>query len=165
MTSGARAEGLGDRTALVQSPGIWLPTATFLCVTLVASAACQVAQITFGIDPALISIVQFAPAFGTAATVALFRHSRRWTFRFVPGSFTCAGITRITAAVAAVAAIMLLAVALCAATGVAVPVTALSSVGPPVAALLVAQFVGACGEELGWRCFLQPTLGTRAGPS
>jgi hypothetical protein len=77
MTSGARAEGLGDRTALVQSPGIWLPTATFLCVTLVASAACQVAQITFGIDPALISIVQFAPAFGTAATVALFRHSRR----------------------------------------------------------------------------------------
>jgi membrane protease YdiL (CAAX protease family) len=59
----------------------------------------------------------------------------------VPGSFTCAGITRIAAAVAAVAAIMLLAVALC-----------------------VAQFVGACGEELGWRCFLQPTLGTRAGP-
>jgi membrane protease YdiL (CAAX protease family) len=78
----------------------------------------------FGIDPALISIVQFATVFGTAATVAL-----------------------------------------CAATGVAVPVTALSSVGPPVAALLVAQFVGACGEELGWRCFLRPTLGSRAVPS
>jgi uncharacterized protein len=164
MTSCAHAEGLGDRTALVQSPGIWLPTATFVCVTLFASAACQVGQTMFGIDPALISIVQFAPAFGTVATIALFRHSMRWTFRFVPGSFTRAGMTRIAAAVAAVAAIMLLAVALCAITGIAVPVTALSAVGPPVAALLVAQFVGACGEELGWRCFLQPTLRTRAGP-
>ena len=73
MTSGAHAEGLGDRTAPVQPPGIWLPTATFVRVTL------------------------------------------------------------------------------CAATGIAVPVTALPTVGPPVAALLVAQFVGACGEELGWR--------------
>jgi hypothetical protein len=70
----------------------------------VACAACQVGQTTFGIDPALISIVQFASAFGTAATVAL-----------------------------------------CAATGVAVP--------------------GACGEELGWRCFLQPTPGPERVPS
>ncbi|SEC08865.1 CAAX protease self-immunity [Streptomyces sp. 2231.1] len=28
----------------------------------------------------------------------------------------------------------------------------------------VAQLVGACGEEIGWRCFLQPLLRTRFGP-
>jgi membrane protease YdiL (CAAX protease family) len=57
-----------------------------------------------------------------------------------------------------------LAVGLCVATGIAVSATALSAVGPPVAAPFVAQFIGACGEELGWRCFRQPTMRTRAGP-
>ncbi|MFE2166572.1 CPBP family intramembrane glutamic endopeptidase [Streptomyces sp. NPDC059447] len=28
---------------------------------------------------------------------------------------------------------------------------------------MVAQLVGACGEEVGWRCFLQPLLRTRLG--
>jgi membrane protease YdiL (CAAX protease family) len=27
--------------------------------------------------------------------------------------------------------------------------------------ILIAQFIGAAGEELGWRCFLQPTFQTR----
>jgi membrane protease YdiL (CAAX protease family) len=98
------------------------------------------------------------------ATVLVFRRSTRWRFEFVPGACTRGGVLSIGAAVAAAGLVLLLTVALCAAAGVAIPVTGLSTVGPPVAALLVAQFVGACGEELGWRCFLQPTLGTRAGP-
>jgi uncharacterized protein len=112
----------------------------------------------------LIEIVQFAPGFAAVVTVLLFRGSTRWRFQFVPGTVTGRGVLRIGAAVAAAGILMLLTVALCAAAGIAIPVTSLSTVGPPVAALLVAQFVGACGEELGWRCFLQPTLGTRAGP-
>ena len=128
------------------------------------SAACQAVQTAFGIDPVLIEIVQFAPGFAAVVTVLLFRGSTRWRFEFVPGTFTGRGALRIGAAAAAAGILMLLTVALCAAAGIAIPVTGLSTVGPPVAALLVAQFVGACGEELGWRCFLQPTLGTRAGP-
>ena len=128
------------------------------------SAACQAGQTAFGIDPVLIEIVQFAPGFTAVVTVLLFRGSTRWHFEFVPGTFTGGGVVRIGAAAAAAGILILLTVALCAAAGIAIPVTALSTVGPPVAALLVAQFVGACGEELGWRCFLQPTLGTRAGP-
>ena len=97
-------------------------------------------------------------------TVLLFRRSTRWRFQFVPGTFTGHGVLRIGVAVAAAGILLLLTVALCAAAGIAIPVTGLSTAGPPVAALLVAQFVGACGEELGWRCFLQPTVGTRTGP-
>jgi membrane protease YdiL (CAAX protease family) len=128
------------------------------------SAACQAGQTALGIDPVLIEIVQFAPGLAAVVTVLLFRGSTRWDFQFVPGTFTGRGVVRIGAAAAAAVFLILLTVALCPAAGIAVPVTPLSAVGPPVAALLVAQFVGACGEELGWRCFLQPTLGTRAGP-
>jgi membrane protease YdiL (CAAX protease family) len=147
-----------------QPSRIWLPVTTFVAITFVASAACQAAQGALGIDPTLIAIVQFAPALGAVVTVLLFRGSTQWCFQFVPGTFTGGGALRIGAAVAAAGTFVLLTVALCGATGIAIPVTGLSTVGPPVVALLVAQFVGACGEELGWRCFLQPTLGTRAGP-
>ncbi|MFD8384711.1 CPBP family intramembrane glutamic endopeptidase [Streptomyces sp. NPDC059679] len=34
----------------------------------------------------------------------------------------------------------------------------------PFALIVVAQLIGACGEEIGWRCFLQPLLRTRFGP-
>ena len=69
--------------------------------------------------------------------------------------------------VPALAAVGLMAatVGVAAASGIPLSVTGLGDVGPPVAALLVAQFAGACGEELGWRCLLQPTLRLRAGPA
>ncbi|MFB7476935.1 CPBP family intramembrane glutamic endopeptidase [Kitasatospora sp. NPDC056184] len=38
------------------------------------------------------------------------------------------------------------------------------SLAHPFALVLLAQLVGACGEEIGWRCFLQPLLRTRLGP-
>jgi hypothetical protein len=47
---------------------IWLPVTTFVAITFLASAACQTAQGALGIDPALIAIVQFAPALGAVAT-------------------------------------------------------------------------------------------------
>ncbi|MFE6872223.1 CPBP family intramembrane glutamic endopeptidase [Kitasatospora sp. NPDC057692] len=38
------------------------------------------------------------------------------------------------------------------------------SLAHPFTLILLAQLVGACGEEIGWRCFLQPLLRTRLGP-
>ncbi|WP_246094833.1 CPBP family intramembrane glutamic endopeptidase [Streptomyces roseicoloratus] len=38
------------------------------------------------------------------------------------------------------------------------------TLGRPFALVVVAQLVGACGEEIGWRCFLQPLLSARFGP-
>ncbi|MGO4426975.1 CPBP family intramembrane glutamic endopeptidase, partial [Streptomyces sp. MCAF7] len=38
------------------------------------------------------------------------------------------------------------------------------SLDHPFALIVVAQLIGACAEEIGWRCFLQPLLRTRFGP-
>ncbi|MER6360308.1 type II CAAX endopeptidase family protein [Kitasatospora sp. NPDC001527] len=38
------------------------------------------------------------------------------------------------------------------------------SLAHPFTLIVLAQLVGACGEEIGWRCFLQPLLRTRFGP-
>ncbi|QKV98107.1 CPBP family intramembrane metalloprotease [Streptomyces sp. NA02950] len=47
--------------------------------------------------------------------------------------------------------------------------TTAHATGPPTVhhpflLIAVAQLAGACGEEIGWRCFLQPLLRTRLGP-
>ncbi|MDX3539290.1 CPBP family intramembrane metalloprotease, partial [Streptomyces sp. MB09-01] len=34
----------------------------------------------------------------------------------------------------------------------------------PLILLVTAQLLGACAEEIGWRCYLQPLLRTRFGP-
>ncbi|MFE7191759.1 CPBP family intramembrane glutamic endopeptidase [Kitasatospora sp. NPDC057541] len=38
------------------------------------------------------------------------------------------------------------------------------SLAHPFTLIVLAQLVGACGEEIGWRCYLQPLLRTRFGP-
>ncbi|WP_405003524.1 CPBP family intramembrane metalloprotease [Kitasatospora purpeofusca] len=38
------------------------------------------------------------------------------------------------------------------------------SLAHPFALIVLAQLIGACGEEIGWRCYLQPLLRTRFGP-
>ncbi|GAA1400144.1 hypothetical protein GCM10009639_40760 [Kitasatospora putterlickiae] len=38
------------------------------------------------------------------------------------------------------------------------------SLAHPFTLIVLAQLVGACGEEIGWRCHLQPLLRTRFGP-
>ncbi|MFF8771957.1 CPBP family intramembrane glutamic endopeptidase [Kitasatospora sp. NPDC015120] len=38
------------------------------------------------------------------------------------------------------------------------------SLAHPFTLIVLAQLLGACGEEIGWRCFLQPLLRTRFGP-
>lgn len=96
--------------------------------------------------------------------MAIFRKSTRWVCSFAPGSLTLHGVWRIAAAVAAAATLMLLTVAFCFMADAGVPMTRLSPVAPSTVALFAAQFAGACGEELGWRCLLQPTVGATAGP-
>ncbi len=144
-------------------PAIVLPVVVFLLATFAFAAALLLLQEAMGVDPNLISLVQLGPAFATATVVLAFRRSRRWTFRLVTGLRRAPG----RVAVPALAAVVLMAatVGVAAATGMPLSVSGLGDVGPPVAALLVAQFVGACGEELGWRCLLQPTLRLRAGPA
>lgn len=45
--------------------------------------------------------------------------------------------------------------------GVSVDFVPLSELSNPFWLIIIAQFIGAAGEEFGWRCFLQPFLQTR----
>jgi len=143
-------------------PAITLPVVVFVLATLTFSVGLLALQEPAGVDQNLISLVQFGPALGAATVALAFRRSRRWAFRLVTGLRRAP----FRGVVPAVAAVVLLAATagIAAAAGIPLSVAGLGDVGPPVAALLVAQFVGACGEELGWRCLLQPTLRLRAGP-
>ncbi|MDN5919538.1 MAG: hypothetical protein L0I76_31305, partial [Pseudonocardia sp.] len=120
-----------------------------MVLTFVFSLAMLWVQGALEIDSALISVVQFAPALGAIATVLLFHRSARSRCRIVLGSFGPATAVRLGATVAAVVLTLGLMVGFCALVGVDVPVTGLGSVGPPVAALLIAQFVGAVGGGTG----------------
>lgn len=159
MQSGSDEHAAPDAAAT----RIWPGAVCFVVLTFAFSAAMLWVQGALGIDPALISMVQFAPALGAAATVLALHRLPRYRCRIVLGSFGPAAAARLGSAVVAVVLVLGLMVVLCALAGVAVPVTGIGAVGPPVAALLLAQFVGACGEELGWRCLLQPLLRTRFG--
>lgn len=141
-----------------------LPVVCYLLLTTLFSLLAWPLQEAAGIDPVLISVVQFAPALGALGTILAFRRSRRWTSRLTLGAPGGASPRHMVTAMAVPAGILLLMLGLCAAAGIPVSITGLGSTGPPVTALLIAQFVGACGEELGWRCWLQPTLRTRLGP-
>ncbi|WP_179281343.1 CPBP family intramembrane glutamic endopeptidase [Paenibacillus sp. XY044] len=48
-------------------------------------------------------------------------------------------------------------------TGHVFDYTAPSTLTHPFWLIVIAQFIGAAGEEIGWRCFLQPALQTRMG--
>ena len=56
-------------------PAIVLPVAVFLLATFAFAAALLVLQQQTGVDPNLISLVQFGPAFATATVVLAFRRS------------------------------------------------------------------------------------------
>ncbi|MFJ3728472.1 type II CAAX prenyl endopeptidase Rce1 family protein [Streptomyces sp. NPDC090045] len=49
-------------------------------------------------------------------------------------------------------------------TSGSLPVTSPQALAHPLALLVTAQLLGACAEEIGWRCYLQPLLRTRFGP-
>jgi len=75
-----------------------------------------------------------------------------------------ATLWRIAVVFVIMAAVFGLTVAGLAAAGRPVQLTSLRSLGEPSWLIVVAQLVGACGEEFGWRSFLQPHLERRYSP-
>ncbi|MFF9002272.1 CPBP family intramembrane glutamic endopeptidase [Streptomyces achromogenes] len=128
-------------------------------VAFVAAGLLGAVQPETGIPAEVVQLTQFGPALGVAA-VAL-----RWP----------AGTRRLLTASGTrqdsgwpLLATPFLVIALSAGpyallTGTA-HVTDPRSLQHPFVLVAVAQLAGACGEEIGWRCFLQPLLRTRCGP-
>ncbi len=137
---------------------MFLRVLVFYLITLVFSGGMNALQSATGPDPDLIQLVQFAPALAVGAMFLLFRRTTRVQARFTPAaevagrSATIVGI--VVAAMLATAGIHVLA-------GHDLHGWWSDGLPFPFWALVLTMTVGAAGEELGWRAYLQPYLQTR----
>ncbi|MDT0450767.1 CPBP family intramembrane glutamic endopeptidase [Streptomyces hesseae] len=130
----------------------------FLTVAFLAAGALGAAQPATRIPTEVVQLTQFGPALGVGLVALV------WP-GVVRALFSGRGAGRRGPALAATAVLIIAASAAAygALSGDA-RFTRPSALEHPFALIVVAQFIGACGEEIGWRCFLQPLLGNRFGP-
>ncbi|MFI8521154.1 type II CAAX prenyl endopeptidase Rce1 family protein [Streptomyces sp. NPDC085481] len=139
-------------------------TGVFLGVAFVAAGMLGVAQPATGIPDEVVQLTQFGPAVGVAAVALLWpsrirvRLAGALPARGAGGSGAAAGWLLLTAPLI----IVLSAGGYAALRGDAV-VTDPRGLAHPFGLVVVAQLVGACAEELGWRCWFQPLLRARFG--
>ncbi|MFB7173223.1 lysostaphin resistance A-like protein [Streptomyces sp. NPDC056254] len=142
----------------------------FLAVAFVAAGMAGALQPATGIPPEVVQLTQLGPAVAVAAVALLWPYRTRDRLAGTLPGRTGTG-TRSGAGPRRVAALLLtpvLITALCACGGLltsgSLPVTSPRALAHPLALLVAAQFIGACADEIGWRCYLQPLLRTRFGP-
>ena len=135
---------------------VWPIVVVYMVATFLVSGVLLVLQGALSIDDEIISIVQFAPSLGLLAVVPFARG------RVDAGLSTLRGVgPRLLAVLTSNVLIFGGCVAVFAVLGDDLVVTRPVDLERPFVVILVFQFIGACGEELGWRCFLQPLLQTR----
>jgi membrane protease YdiL (CAAX protease family) len=138
----------------------WKPVGLFYGATMVAAGALDAAQPWAKLDEQILQLVQFAPAVAVGLVLVVFRGPARPRLVIGGGTWSSAvaGLLRLVAAAVAV-------FALCSAAYVVVgqhmSVLRIGDLAAPLAVTVLAQWIGACGEELGWRCLLQPLLERR----
>ncbi|WP_191093939.1 CPBP family intramembrane glutamic endopeptidase [Nocardia colli] len=136
----------------------WAFIGIYIFATLLASAAMLALQPVSGIDPAALSVVQFAPALGALVTWLV---GRKFLGPLFPASVPARQVRENLGYI--VAACIFLALLIAGATALA----GHDLVGPaavggvPFVVFFVIQLIGATGEEIGWRGFLQPLLESR----
>ncbi|WP_167363487.1 CPBP family intramembrane glutamic endopeptidase [Micromonospora eburnea] len=133
----------------------------FYLVTCVAAGLFGLVQPTLAIDPLIVQLNQFGPTVGVLAVLLLWR---RWR----PPLATRFGLSRpvlVRLGVLVVLAVVIFAgfVGITGLAGVSRHGVLPGQLPYPFWLILAAQLIGACGEEFGWRCFLQPYLRARFG--
>jgi membrane protease YdiL (CAAX protease family) len=138
----------------------WKPVVVFYAVTMVAAGALGVAQPWTGLDEQVLQLVQFAPTVAVGLVLLVFRGPNRPRLVVGGGSWSTAlvGVLFLLAAVVAIFALCALAYAV---TGRTMSLYRVGDLAAPLAVIVLTQWIGACGEELGWRCLLQPLLERR----
>ncbi|MEU0091517.1 CPBP family intramembrane glutamic endopeptidase [Kribbella sp. NPDC006257] len=134
---------------------MFLRVLVFYLVTMIFSGALNAVQSTAGPSIDLIQLVQFAPAMAVGVMFLLFRRSTRVQVRFAPAATVAAKSALI---VGIVVAVMLVSAGVYLIAGRS---TRSDELQFPFWALVLTMIVGAAGEELGWRAYLQPYLQTR----
>ncbi|MFD7667548.1 CPBP family intramembrane glutamic endopeptidase [Streptomyces sp. NPDC059788] len=129
----------------------------FITVAFVAAGALGAIQPATGIPAEVIQLTQFGPALGVGLAALLWPSRVR---ELLAGSGPGPGGRGVLLLVTAPLVIALSVAAYTALTGD----PRFTRPDAPFALIAVAQLIGACGEEIGWRCFLQPLLRARFGP-
>src|SRR5882757_3900470 len=137
---------------------MFLRVMLFYLITMVFSGGLNALQGDTRPDPDLIQLVQFAPALAVGVMFLLFRRTTRVEARFTPAP-QVAGKSALIVGI--VAAVMVVSVGVHAITGHAIHGWWSDGLPFPFWALVLTMIVGAAGEELGWRAYLQPYLQTR----
>ncbi|MEU9164170.1 CPBP family intramembrane glutamic endopeptidase [Streptomyces sp. NPDC048424] len=143
----------------------------FLAVAFVAAGICGALQPATGIPPEVVQLTQFGPALAVAAVALLWpaRTKDRLAGTLPARAGRPAGraprsATGRTALLLTPALIIALSAGGILLTSGTLPATNPPALAHPLALLVAAQLLGACAEEIGWRCYLQPLLRTRFGP-
>ncbi|MFJ9550452.1 CPBP family intramembrane glutamic endopeptidase [Streptomyces erythrochromogenes] len=154
-----------------RAPGTaWAAQAgVFLAVAFAAAGMCGALQPATGIPPEVVQLTQFGPAVAVAAVALLWPgRIRQRLAGTLPTLLTRGRAGAAAGRRTALLLIPVLIIALCAGGGLltagSLPVTAPRAFAHPLALVVAAQLLGACAEEIGWRCYLQPLLRTRFGP-
>ncbi|MFK4083043.1 CPBP family intramembrane glutamic endopeptidase [Kribbella sp. NPDC020789] len=134
---------------------MFLRVFVFYLATFVFSGVLNAVQAAVGPDPGLIQLVQFAPALGVGVMFLLFRRTTRVAARLTPAK-VAAGRTALVVGIVVAALLVSVLIHI----GAGRPWRA-GSPAFPFGVLVLTMLIGAAGEELGWRAYLQPYLQTR----
>ncbi|MDH6543395.1 membrane protease YdiL (CAAX protease family) [Streptomyces sp. SPB4] len=152
----AMADGVGR----AGRGGPWVAAGVFTAVAFVAAGVLGAVQPATGVPTEVVQLTQFGPAAGVGA-VALYRWGR--TRELLRGGHGERGVGRATGLLGSAVLVVALTVLAYGTLRGAVGFTPPGALHHSFVLIAAAQLVGACGEEIGWRCFLQPLLRTRWG--
>ncbi|GAA2818979.1 CPBP family glutamic-type intramembrane protease [Kribbella solani] len=134
---------------------MFLRVVVFYLITMTFSGLLNALQSATGPSTDLIQLVQFAPALGVGVMYLLFRRTTRVAARFTPAPVV---VGRSILMIGIVTAAMLVSVLVHVVAG---QTWRAESLPFPFGVLVITMLIGAAGEELGWRAYLQPYLQTR----
>jgi membrane protease YdiL (CAAX protease family) len=134
---------------------------TYYVTTCLAALALGRLQPLSRVDPAVLQLTQFGPAAGVLAVLACWRGRR---FPLATGlGFPRYVLVRLAVVVGLVALVFVVFLGIAGLLEVPAAGIPPDRLQNPIWLLVVTQTLGAGGEELGWRCFLQPYLASRFG--
>lgn len=146
----------------LKQPNLWTEVLIFYIVTSIGSLVLGIIQPMLGVPGVVIQLTQFGPTLGVLA-LCLLRSLMRMPSLATGNRFWPHQPWKLAAVAALSALIVAAAWAWYSLNGLPVAYTPPSSLSHPFWLIVIAQFIGAAGEEIGWRCFLQPMLQSRFG--
>lgn len=160
MTACTQHHRIRSSRRLSATRGFRTMIVVFLLGTVLGSAALLALQPLLGINPELLVLAQLGPSVGVLAVVLVCKP---------PAGATGGGswmpdvrvLRRVAMGAVVLVGVLTLSVAIVACSGPAMSPPALGQLGASPWLLAPLQLLGACGEELGWRVFLQRHLQTR----